>query len=33
MPLLFHLDTDLPANVKTITLAYALFDVTGKVHQ
>lgn len=30
MPLLFHLDTDLPANVKTITLAYALFDVTGR---
>ena len=31
MPLLFHLDTDLPANVKTITLAYTLFDVTDKV--
>lgn len=31
MPLLFHLDADLPANVKTITLAYALFDVTGKI--
>ncbi|CEG59469.1 Cytochrome c oxidase assembly protein ctaG [Legionella micdadei] len=31
MPLLFHLDTDLPANVKTITLSYTLFDVTGKV--
>lgn len=30
MPLLFHLDADLPAQVKTITLAYALFDVTGK---
>lgn len=30
MPLLFHLDTDLPANVKTITLAYALFDVTNR---
>lgn len=30
MPLLFHLDTDLPANVKTITLSYALFDVTGR---
>lgn len=30
MPLLFHLDTDLPANVTTITLAYALFDVTGR---
>ncbi len=31
MPLLFHLDTDLPANIKTITLAYALFDVTDRV--
>ena len=30
MPLLFHLDADLPPNVKTITLAYALFDVTGR---
>ena len=33
MPLLFHLDTDLPANVKTITLAYTLFDVTDRVTQ
>ena len=33
MPLLFHLDTDLPAKVKTITLAYALFDVTDKISQ
>ncbi len=31
MPLLFHLDTDLPSNVRTITLAYTLFDVTDKV--
>ncbi|KTD07816.1 cytochrome c oxidase assembly protein [Legionella jamestowniensis] len=31
MPLLFHLDTDLPANIKTITLAYTLFDVTNRV--
>ncbi|MBA3537972.1 MAG: cytochrome c oxidase assembly protein [Tatlockia sp.] len=31
MPLLFHLDQELPANVKTITLSYTLFDVTGKV--
>ena len=30
MPLLFHLDNDLPANVKTITLAYTLFDVTNR---
>lgn len=29
MPLLFHLDPDLPKNVKTITLSYTLFDVTG----
>ena len=29
MPLLFHLDLDLPKNVKTITLAYTLFDVTS----
>lgn len=31
MPLLFHLDADLPANVKTVTLSYTLFDVTNKV--
>ncbi len=31
MPLLFHLDADLPAHIKTITLAYTLFDVTGRV--
>lgn len=30
MPLLFHLDADLPKKIQTITLAYALFDVTGK---
>ncbi|MBA2657377.1 MAG: cytochrome c oxidase assembly protein [Tatlockia sp.] len=30
MPLLFHLDQDLPAEVKTITLSYTLFDLTGK---
>jgi len=30
MPLLFHLDPDLPKQVKTITLAYTLFDVTGR---
>jgi cytochrome c oxidase assembly protein subunit 11 len=28
MPLLFHLDTDLPDYIKTITLAYTLFDVS-----
>jgi cytochrome c oxidase assembly protein subunit 11 len=31
MPLLFHLDPDLPESVNTITLAYALFDVTDRV--
>ncbi|WP_298623805.1 cytochrome c oxidase assembly protein [uncultured Legionella sp.] len=31
MPLLFHLDTDLPEDVKTITLSYTLFDVSGRV--
>lgn len=30
MPLLFHLDPDLPKNVKTVTLSYTLFDVTGR---
>ncbi len=30
MPLLFHLDTDLPDNVKTVTLSYTLFDVTDR---
>ena len=30
MPLLFHLDANLPANVSTITLAYTLFDVSDK---
>lgn len=29
MPLLFHLDRDLPKNVNTVTLAYTLFDVTN----
>lgn len=31
MPLLFHLDPELPKNINTITLAYTLFDITGKV--
>ncbi len=30
MPLLFHLDAELPAKIRTITLAYSLFDVTDK---
>lgn len=31
MPLLFHLDQDLPDKVKTVTLSYTLFDVTDRV--
>jgi cytochrome c oxidase assembly protein subunit 11 len=31
MPLIFHVDTDLPENIKTITLAYTLFDVTDRL--
>lgn len=31
MPLLFHVDRDLPLHIKTITLAYTLFDVTDRV--
>lgn len=31
MPLLFHLETDLPSNIKTMTLSYTLFDVTNRV--
>ncbi len=27
-PLLFHLDTDLPKHIKTVTLSYTLFDIT-----
>lgn len=30
MPLLFHLDRDLPKNIPMVTLSYTLFDVTGK---
>jgi cytochrome c oxidase assembly protein subunit 11 len=30
MPLIFHLDADLPADIKTITLAYTLFDITNR---
>jgi cytochrome c oxidase assembly protein subunit 11 len=32
MPLLFHLDLDLPAQVKTLTLSYTLFDITDRAH-
>lgn len=27
-PLLFHLDNDLPKNIRTVTLSYTLFDIT-----
>jgi len=30
MPLVFIVDRDLPKSVKTITLSYTLFDVTGR---
>lgn len=30
MPLIFHIDRDLPADINTVTLSYTLFDVTGK---
>jgi cytochrome c oxidase assembly protein subunit 11 len=30
MPLLFHLDADLPKEVNTVTLSYTLFDVSDK---
>lgn len=33
MPLLFHLDPELPSDVKTITLSYTLFDVTSQASQ
>lgn len=31
MPLVFIVDKDLPKSVKTITLSYTLFDVTGRM--
>lgn len=30
MPLLFHLDPELPENINTVTLSYTLFDVTDR---
>lgn len=30
MPLLFHLDPNLPRSIHTLTLSYTLFDVTGR---
>jgi cytochrome c oxidase assembly protein subunit 11 len=32
MPVLFHLDTQLPKQVHTITLSYTLFDITNRKH-
>lgn len=29
MPLLFHIDRELPPTIHTVTLSYTLFDVTG----
>lgn len=29
MPLLFHIDTNLPKNIQVVTLSYTLFDVTN----
>lgn len=31
MPLLFHVDKDIPKNVNTITLSYTLFDITDRL--
>lgn len=33
MPLIFHLDRDLPKHINTVTLSYTLFDVTDKQKQ
>lgn len=33
MPLLFHLDPELPQSVREITLAYTLFDVTSRANK
>lgn len=33
MPVVFHVDEDLPNDVHTITLAYTLFDITSKLSQ
>lgn len=33
MPLIFHLDAELPEEIKTITLAYTLFDVTSRLQR
>ena len=30
MPLLFHIDPELPNNIQTVTLSYTLFDVTHR---
>lgn len=33
MPVLFHLDNQLPADINTITLSYTMFDVAKLLHQ
>lgn len=30
MPVLFHMDTELPKEISTVTLSYTLFDVTAR---
>lgn len=31
MPLQFYIDTDIPSDVKTLTLSYTLYDITTKI--
>lgn len=33
MPVLFHIDSQLPKNINTVTLSYTLFDITGLKHR
>jgi cytochrome c oxidase assembly protein subunit 11 len=33
MPLLFHLDVELPKEISTVTLSYTLFDVTARMQR
>lgn len=33
MPILFHIDKDLPEHIRTVTLSYTLFDVTKAAKQ
>lgn len=29
MPMIFHIDVDLPKNIRVVTLSYTLFDTAG----